>query len=374
MSATGWIIEPRDPFIARNGKPFGAIPGARSQSVSFPYPGTLAGGVRTAAGSDEQGVFNTRLTEEVRQIAVKGPLLARLTDAGEVSEWFAPVPADAVLLGGIAGRSISLKRLAPLSGSVDSEGVTNLPDGLRPIHMVNPEPEKPATGTPAFWYWNYVVKWLENPEEQSDVRLGDLGDNGPDMDSRTHVALDPATGTAREGALFQTRGLVFESKTRRLGLVVMSEADIRPGLRPLGGERRLVYWRKSTFSPPECPETIVRSITNAGRCRLLLLTPACFEKGYRPTRLLESQDGVSPVLEAALVHRPATVSGWDFARGNAKPTRRLAPAGSVYYLRLDGDRAAIEAWVRSIWMTEISDSEQDRRDGYGLAVLGTWND
>jgi CRISPR-associated protein Cmr3 len=50
----------------------------------------------------------------------------------------------------------------------------------------------------------------------------------------------------------------------------------------------------------------------------------------------------------------------------------MAPAGSVYWLTLNGSKAAIRDWATRHWMQSISDSEQDRKDGFGLAVLGTW--
>ena len=48
-------------------------------------------------------------------------------------------------------------------------------------------------------------------------------------------------------------------------------------------------------------------------------------------------------------------------------------AGTVMFVSLAGDRAAIERWVDATWMQCISDEEQDRRDGFGLAVLGVWD-
>ncbi|NTV66005.1 MAG: hypothetical protein HGA65_21065, partial [Oscillochloris sp.] len=56
-----------------------------------------------------------------------------------------------------------------------------------------------------------------------------------------------------------------------------------------------------------------------------------------------------------------------------KATRRLAPAGSVYFLRLAGTEDAIRAWVEQTWMQCVSDNQQSRDDGFGLAVLGIWN-
>ena len=47
-----WLIVPRDPLIFRDGKPFTATPGERSNSLGFPFPSTLAGAVRTLVGAD----------------------------------------------------------------------------------------------------------------------------------------------------------------------------------------------------------------------------------------------------------------------------------------------------------------------------------
>jgi CRISPR-associated protein Cmr3 len=56
-----------------------------------------------------------------------------------------------------------------------------------------------------------------------------------------------------------------------------------------------------------------------------------------------------------------------------KPSRRLVPAGSVYFLKLDGSDAAIDQFIDATWLQAISDDEQDRRDGFGLALFGAWD-
>ena len=76
---------------------------------------------------------------------------------------------------------------------------------------------------------------------------------------------------------------------------------------------------------------------------------------------------------AIAVRRPQVVSGWDLAVGKPKPSRRLAPAGTVFFLSVQGDESALDAWIEHTWMQCISDDDQDRRDGFGLAVLGTWS-
>jgi CRISPR-associated protein Cmr3 len=46
------------------------------------------------------------------------------------------------------------------------------------------------------------------------------------------------------------------------------------------------------------------------------------------------------------------------------------PAGSIYFFEVrQGDGAALA----DRWLQSVCDDEQDRRDGFGLAVWGTWN-
>ena len=104
----------------------------------------------------------------------------------------------------------------------------------------------------------------------------------------------------------------------------------------------------------------------------MLLTPALFGQGYLPAWIL-TRAGVQAEVSAAAVPRYQTVSGWDYKAGKPKANRRLAPAGSVYYLKLQGDDDAIHAFADTVWMQTVSDDEQARRDGFGLAVLGTWS-
>ena len=118
--------------------------------------------------------------------------------------------------------------------------------------------------------------------------------------------------------------------------------------------------------------------------RLFLLTPACFQQGYYPTWLQAeaASHGVQIEPRAIAIQRPQVVSGWDLVRsnpdrpgrpGSPKPSRRLAPSGTVLFLSLKGNKTAIREWISSTWMQCISDEEQDRTDGFGLAVLGTWS-
>lgn len=381
---TVWIIEPRDPLIIRDGRPFGPVPGARAVSLAFPFPSTTTGAVRTRDGLDASGCFQPSEVPRVKQINVRGPLLVELDAAtGEVTRWLVPAPDDALLLDlepADTARAV-IKQLVPLQ--LPPGAGTNLPETMALVGMARRDPRKPCGKAPRYWDWGFFEQWLLDPHDR-EVPLADLGHNGPVRDARIHVSIRPETQTADEerGALFQTRGLEFThlperlalSQARRLGLAVATDApSLKPGIAPLGGERRLVFWRQSNETLPSLPDALKEKIAALGHCRLILLTPAHFKAGWKPSWLLEGREGVIPSLQAVALRRCQTVSGWDFAKGERKPTRRLAPAGTVYFLKLDGDSAAVKRWIDTIWMHCVSDGEQDRCDGFGLAVLGVWD-
>src|SRR5438105_1620121 len=94
-----WIIEPHDPLIVRDGRPFGPDPSARAVSLAFPFPSTTTGGVRTRSGLKTDGTFDVAQINRVKQIKVRGPLLVQLAQNDDkIEQWLVPAPADALLL------------------------------------------------------------------------------------------------------------------------------------------------------------------------------------------------------------------------------------------------------------------------------------
>jgi CRISPR-associated protein Cmr3 len=253
------------------------------------------------------------------------------------------------------------------------------------VGPVQHNPQKPVKHAPAFWRWNHFEQWLTNPPDEQPVDLADLGHSGPTRESRIHIQRDPTSRTAEERKLFETSGLEFTHPgqgmarlrdARRLALAVETDKVIQHP-RPvdyLGGERRLVTWRVGNRELPTCPPELREQIIADKACRLILLTPAHFTAGFSPTWLCVPRHGVTATLQAIAIQRPQVVSGWDFVQRKPKPTRRLAPAGSVLFLKLDGDRDAIADWIDQTWMQCVSDDDQDRCDGFGLAVLGRYDD
>ena len=372
-----WTINPRDPLIFRDGKPFNADAGARAKSLPFPFPSTIIGAVRTLAGTDPKtGKFDTAQIEELLKKKIYGPLLIELGD--EEQNYLFPAPADALLLKHTTEEEKA--RLIELSPMMLKEGEkTDLDEELAVIAPSEPTKEKPHRKAPHYWKEDVFLSWLKNPVNR-DVELEKMGHDGPVIESRMHVQIDANTGTGDDSALFQTSGLEFThllrdekekypslSKTKMLALAIETDADLNKGMGFLGGERRVAQWEKSSLELPKYPPEVKKEISQQGACRLILLTPAYFEKGYIPTWLKAEYD-----LEiiAAAVPRYQVVSGWDYKLNKPKPTRRLVPAGSVYFLKIGKD---IQNFIDTVWMYNISDGDQNRLDGFGLAVLGSWD-
>lgn len=379
-------IEARDGLVLRDGRP--NADRSESQTIDFPYPSTVAGGVRTALGTVRGGTFDPAAKDAVLRAKLRGPLLA----STDVSEVFVRAPSDALF---VQDNSVKpqLRALRPISGVDDTDmggstrlSIVGLPSSERLAG-------KPAKNAPTYWSWRGLLLWLSKPlAERSHADAETFtggGLAGLPQEPRLHVSITQETGTATEGQLFETSALRLTRDAGGKGFpetltlavdVDVSEVDphwqtLNEGTRPLGGKRKLVHWSESTAAPQitQVPALVLDAVNqNVDKVliRVVLLTPAHFEKGSLPTFLLEPRCGVTVRLEAACVGRPETISGWDFALNKPKPSRRLVSAGSVYWLELSGEPLARRRWVEEMWMTNVSDGEQERRDGFGLAVMG----
>lgn len=379
-----WLIEPHDPLIARDGRPFNNTPGARASSLPFPMPATLAGAARTLAGSDPNTGQFVATPDAARSWELRGPLLAELRDTDV--RWMLPAPADALLLRDNANeQQAHLKQLVPL---VCEGASSDLASDLLLVGTPGYDPAKPLAKPPTFWYWDQLVAWLSAPSSKSSISISQLGHRGPAGEARVHVGIDPASQVASEGMLFQTRGLEFTHSARpaefrsavRLALAIETTAPLRVAVAPIGGERRLARWEPTKQALPGTPEqvaAIAKAIAENRACRVLLLTPALFNAGFRPEAqsylLHPPGHALTLTVRAVAAGRAQVLSGWDLERGGPKATRRFVPAGTVLFVSMQGAQDVIEDWVRSTWLRCVSDGEQERRDGFGLAVFGAWS-
>jgi CRISPR-associated protein Cmr3 len=319
-------------------------------------------------------------------VSVLGPLLVRLPRASELGvELFVSAPADCVWFGE-TGATIGRRLAARLATDIVAGAITDLdapedaPERVAVVlaDFLPPAPRtKPAQG-PAFWPWSALLEWLADPRDE--IPFSAVGGVDPfPRELRTHVTIDPETGTAEDGALYATEGLRLTTSTLQPRLVA-SAADANRSIDrfallgawsgpsqlsrsvvTLGGERQMAFLEPLAADALRGlePPGWLASIRPGTRARVILLTPAIFGDGAVPFELAGAR------VVAAKVDRPEVVSGWDFETNRPKPTRRMAPAGSVYWVDVPND-----SWARNLWLSSVSHDEQDRRDGFGTAVVG----
>ena len=378
LNLKAWLITPRDPLIFRNGKPFTAAPGSRAETLPMPFPSTLSGAVRTKAWTDvATGKFDTRCVNNPYNVA--GPILVELDAAGRIIDWFFSAPADAVFFE-TSSKSKARANLFDLKPMPAIENVFLDSGDMTICGFKNNHKEKAFRSPPAFWNCDSMLEWLYKPVSKLSIELKTVGIRNLPVQYRTHVAMDNQRQSALDGALFQTTGIEFdyaappetdEKNTRRFGFVVLSDLDIHGGgLGFLGGERRLVDWEPLESETPlgACPQDLREAIESSGFCRLILATPAYFGGSNLPTKAL-AKYGVEII--AMINNRFQTVSGWDYDKKRPKPTKRLVPAGSVVFLKLNGDQEMRKQFIDEVWGKNIGDDLTS--DGYGLALLGTWD-
>lgn len=351
-----WIIEPRDTIVLRDGRPM-ANGATRAHTLPFPWPSSIAGLVRSRLGTSP-----AEWDELSKTTSVAGPWLVRVDDDGKVAESFFPAPRDAVWFDADPRKAtFERRRLVPIDTRADERT-----DATRVlVGLARPTKAKGAKDPAPFWRLQSMMDWLVRPSDGA-VDCATVGIEALPREERTHVGIDSSTRTAEDGVLFTTEHVRFAVGGVRYGLAFEVRAPrlLGSGLVVLGGERRpsiLKELPSVAVAPPKLP-------SDATRLRVVLATPAIFREGAIP----ETIRGAKVV--AAAVDRPDVVSGWDFAKnrekgGQPKPTRRMARAGSVYWVDLPTGTNA-ETWAKELWMTSISTEEQDQRDGFGLALVG----
>ena len=381
-------LDPLAPIIVRSGRPMNAH--ADADPAQFPPPSTIAGCLRTAWARATGRPFGA----ELAQLAVGGPLLIR--DDAEV---LVPKPADALYFGGSAAKGESPRCVRARPRSFGGGCGADLPEGLLPVQLVDQEVDKSGDG-PAWWSWNDLLAFRDGADVPFD-RLWRNGWSPPKGDRRTHVSIDPSTGAAAAGALYETEGLDLDAspaafRTRTDGrtaaagpydadspsgglrLLVRCAEALAPALVYLGGKRRLAALEPEPDPRwPAPPDGWLERLCHAGGLCLTLLTPGAFSAGYRPGWLDDALTGSPPGapglelrLRAAAVERWQPHSGWDLALSQPRPARKLVPAGATYWFEVLGDCEKDAA--AAIWLASVSDEQQDRRDGFGLALPCPW--
>jgi CRISPR-associated protein Cmr3 len=407
MSTILLQLTAHDPIIARDGRPFGINQGQRMRGLPWPLPSVVAGSFRTALVKANLNLdFSGDMPQKLLAVEVAG-VFPIYKDKGEPhkdkSELYLPAPNDAVTELEADGKKIkTIHRVTPQPYNGGCDFPNGLP--LSPVMLPDGIDDFKPADMPAWWPSTKYAEWLTTKKPQLlNTWFSTDFLNAPKQEYRDHVSLDAELGAAAEGMIFSTAGLNLTHLPRfgvsnpedkkipwqdRFAEITLSARVTVPEREfnhagkmdiwhPLGGERRLVHWKKSDAVPGwKCPSSIQTALATEKQVRMILATPAIFKHGWLPGWLINQLEGSPPGVNVKLRlvgvsnGRWKAVSGWSLAppRG-PKPIRRMVPAGSVYFFKvLDGDVATLT----DRWLQSVSDEQQDQRDGFGLALWGVW--
>ncbi len=363
---TNLVIQPRDPLIFRDGKDFSA--GLGATSLPFATPSAVVGALRTRLGTTDEAFVDHKIAELLK-IEFEGPYLGyrdAFTDPKTPWELAFHAPADAVQFP-----KQSISRLVPMQAWRNN---CDLPgDFLSPLaFQENPPEGKPESKPASFWTADEMAAWLGGAPPKSFEGIQPL-----QRQRRVQLAIKPESQTADDGMLFTTNSIEFLSNGGKIQYSLVNRFNASaddsqiPQLSHLGGEGRLAFWtQNAAVEWPSPPEIKTKGI------RLILATPAVFDHGWRPQWInAQTGEGTPPGsaetlrlrLTAVALRRPQPLSGWDYKTRKPKPTRWLAPAGSVYFFEIlnhDGND------ISNLWLKSICDQPQDRLDGFGRVLTG----
>ncbi|MGM0576863.1 MAG: type III-B CRISPR module-associated Cmr3 family protein [Myxococcota bacterium] len=441
-----WRLTPRDPLVFRDGRE--PIPFADRGQLGLPRPSTLAGMVRT---SFVEASIGPQTARQLLDIRVRGPWLLRRADEGEKTEVWLPPPADLVWCPtdrpSGAGEPTPKERKRRAYGSFVRGEVLGAESGesvlwpqqtrsLRPVHLPGKKGKDKTRPVPhPLWRLDDVVDWnLGKPRQPRDVAPPEESESLFVSERRIHVALEPGRRTARDGQLFQSRGLRL-ARDCAIGfeVAVPDGWEPAPGLRTpeeagavrlvvLGGEGRPSIREpapdaalSSSFPRETYRKAIDERATGEARLglRLQLVTPGVLYEPHGemgrpgwcppwidPTTARGKHPAAPDVLlqlvAVCMPRRHLVISGWNMQwRGDARQrgggprrVRRLVPEGTVYFFEIAtkpdiGREGRLEA-CRRLWACSLdggrigADAEHHlaapSADGYGLCIPGIWSD
>ena len=397
MNRCTHFVEPLDVLFLRGNKLFGDA-GSFGESLVPPWPSVAAGAYRSALLAHKAVDLGAFARSEIDDTEIgtprrPGPFtvaafrLARRDGGGRVEALY-PVPADLVISK--ADDGLTLRALNPTTLNPAIASAYPLP--LLPV-LAERERAKPTSG---LWLseagWRAYLKGRV-PEPAQLVANGDLWA----FDARVGVGLDPDQRRAADGKLFTVQAVALRRREHKrtseeepvfdVGFVAQIEGATLPkrlALR-LGGDGRAAL---STEIVVEEQKPDYGAIARAGRCRLVLTSPGIFAQGWLPTGIEQSGegeprfdlDGVKGRLVSAAVPRAEIVSGFDLAawsqgKGGPKPARRVAPAGSVYWLdQLEATPEALQKLSeRGLWTDADYATDTRRGEGFNRVALAAWS-
>jgi CRISPR-associated protein Cmr3 len=364
------VIEPLDVLLFRDGKPFSAGADHLARSVFPPFPSTLAGFIRSrlylGAGKNwkraREMFGNLGGPHDYGDFRMRGAFLRKQ------GVDYVPVPRDCVRTKTGTGAQLDspLAILSPVAGWPVEGLKTNFPHPeLRPLR---PSVAGAFEAVPGFISIAELFRSSLLGETPGEIAAEE---HFVQREPRIAIGMDRGRRVAGDQLLYAVEFLRLKPE---VGFLAAFDGVLWPGtigLDTFGGERRPVRWNTGGSWTSPASHTLAQRIADTRRLKLVLLTPAIFNEGWRPgRRFAEILDnaGLKVRLIAAAVDRPAFVGGFDLSANKPKSIRAAVPAGGVYFYEIeDGDPLSL----MSTWdLRAVSDLDWEA--GMGISAVGTW--
>jgi len=373
-------IEPFDVLYLRGNRLFGGA-GQHGEAQIPPWPSVFAGAMASRILADKELI--TRITKNPQDantilINAAGKDFACIfLGIARENKLFLPLPNDLVAFEDEQDSTqISLSLIRPQKVPEELSCSSVLP--MLPVIETETR-VKPVSGI-----WMDMEGWKLHLDGQLPA-MGQLISSSKlwSKDSRLGIARDLTTKTAAEGKIYTSEAIALSTQTTFIaGFAGSANAIPSDGLLRLGGDGRGAAIAEANVFPDN---DMGRPKSSWSGFRMILISPGIFPNGWLPPGCQSENDGyylyvngLKARLEAASIGRPQTISGWNLAKHEPKPARKVVPTGSVYWFKvIEGDTASLEPlWENSLYAAEANLSDElnvDRkREGFSRVWFGKW--
>ncbi|SDZ03093.1 type III-B CRISPR module-associated protein Cmr3 [Tindallia californiensis] len=380
-------IRPVDTFFFRNHQSMNIGEDAEASGIFPPHPQTVYGALRSAyihrysdfgtfcKGTDENLKAFAGTPEECGSFQIKGVLLY------DQEKLYCPLPLDYLVKnqleeGKQKAYSLRLKRDPDKNLSSDSSH----------WKLVSDRQEKTTSSDGiyvAMEEWKKtVVREMDASTSVEEVVVNTL-DKWICSEVKVGIARNRLTGMSEEGMFYQMDFLRFrqeasKNETAGLSIITNTEGDSFKdiSLLRLGGRNRPWLIESVSKTPKLISESMKKNIVNTieetGIARIILLSPAIWKYGNRPScwneasNTLELGNNFSLEVVTAAVGRGHLVGGWDIVERRPKKRALAVSAGSVLYVKVPKDKvlSVVEAVEKHNWSDDL------QNQGYGWVVCG----
>lgn len=368
------FIEPNDILMFRDGRPFAGGDDHFARVIFPPSPATFYGALRSHILSHSWSEFDKYKSEpgqipenirseigtpeELGTLTLRQFTLARRNSSG-VTQFF-PMPMDVVKEKGNEEKRTYLLKPSKLSGG---RMTTDLSHGLNNpwIHS-----ENPMEAVSGFLSTDETRRYLIGEAPSGETEPEKLFER----EERTGIRKNRDKRSVETGGLYSVEYVRLNEDTGFAIEVENTKLLPESGMLRLGGDNRSA--RYSTGSWAEIPvEPIKKKIAETKRFKIILTTPAVFNKGWLPgcinSDTMRGQiEEITVRLISACIGKPIAIGGYDFVKNMPKVMKKAVSAGSVYYFELvDG---SVDALFERLWLQSISDERA--QEGFGITLIG----